>query len=483
MVLSRACIFFLLDAASGVVIPYHQYSSAPTIGNGNGTSNPADTGYGAMRIFIQKAANYTSSLPGQDTTVTFVPIQSTGRAENALRPGVQLARGDGSISGPSWGFLYNSMPFAMSFPKMLEFLFDAAVDDTGRTGVELAQGLLDAAGGTQVAFPVVGSTAQGSGYFPSPIGEPRCNDGDSDCLAHGRGIGLAGLCQSNWTIRFLKAPGDVLSLACDRLVDRGVIPSKALSFYPAVGGEPVLEPMQRRDIHGFEFVTPADDLKAFFPTGNLSGGHRNCEGSIEGCTQNIGQIGARYAHYPGWHQPFLLSWMHVSKGLWQGLSLGQQDAIRRAAQEAVVESYEATASIQCQNLRNMLNINAGIHQLNHNGSARKENGISVSAQMTLTPWPLEDLNELRTSAAVYLDTRASSDDAFASVYQAMRGFADAGIPIRSEDLGPFPTAGCLLSVEGGSTFSNTQGPVSSTQGSPRCSAGVLLCLALWCLSF
>merc|ERR1719401_2040164 len=131
------------------------------------------------------------------------------------------------------------MPFAMSFPQMLEFLFEAEVDEQGRTGIELAQALLDEEEGTQVAFPVVGSTAQGSGYFPRPIGQPLCHEGDADCLAQGNGIGLVGLCQSNWTLRFLDTPGEVLNLTCDRLVNRGVISFKNLSFYPPVGGESV----------------------------------------------------------------------------------------------------------------------------------------------------------------------------------------------------------------------------------------------------
>ena len=42
----------------------------------------------------------------------------------------------------------------------------------------------------------------------------------------------------------------------------------ASKFYPAVGGQSVLLPMQTRTIQGFEFVTPVDDLIAFFPVTN-----------------------------------------------------------------------------------------------------------------------------------------------------------------------------------------------------------------------
>jgi hypothetical protein len=428
----------------GIVITYNEYGASPTIGNGNGTSDPNDATYGAMRIFIEKAAHYTSLLPGGNTTVIFVPLQSTDRAYNALRPGVQLAK-EGNFSDPTWGFLYNSMPFAMSFPQMLEFLFDAEVDDVNHTGIQLAQALLDESDGTQVAFPVVGSTAQGSGYFPRPIGQPLCHEGDASCLAEGSGIGLAGLCQSNWTLRFLDTPGEVLNLTCNRLVDRGVIPSRNLSFYPPVGGESVLEPMQRREIDGFEFVTPVDDFDEFFPTRSPDSGILDCEGELEECTQNIGQIGARYAHYPGWHQPFLLSWMHVDKDVWYGwLTQGQRDAIQRAAREAVVESYAATESIQCQRLNGTLNINSGIDQRNRDGSVKMVDGEAVSAQMVMTRWPEEDLKELQDSTAVYLDSLASSSEEFASVYGAMMRFTDAEIPISPEDLGPFPDEGCPL---------------------------------------
>jgi hypothetical protein len=44
----------------------------------------------------------------------------------------------------------------------------------------------------------------------------------------------------------------------------------ASKFYPAVGGQSVLLPMQTRTIQGFEFVTPVDDLIAFLPVTNTT---------------------------------------------------------------------------------------------------------------------------------------------------------------------------------------------------------------------
>ena len=55
----------------------------------------------------------------------------------------------------------------------------------------------------------------------------------------------------------------------------------------------------------------------------------------------IGQLGGRYAHHPAWHQPFLLSWMHIDKAVWNKLSGAQQAAILRAAREAVEDSMTA----------------------------------------------------------------------------------------------------------------------------------------------
>jgi hypothetical protein len=441
------------SALADVVIPYNEYSASPTIGRGNGTStDPNQPGYGAMRIFIEKVMDYTGALPGGQK-VTFRPDPGTGRAINALRAGVQFANQNGQprpiISEPSWGFAYNSVPFAMSFAQMLEFLHDAKLDDAGRNGIQLAQALLDRRGGTQVVFPIVGSTMQGSGYFPLPLGKPICHAGDTDCQQKGDGIGLAGLCASGWRIRYLAPPEDVLSLACDMLVKQGTIKAKTLTFYPAVGGQSVLLPMQKSAIQGFEFITPVDDLVDFFPVkdstpsrplGNPDAGSLDCgpaadfpmpAGTKSTCSQNIGQIGSRYAHYPAWHQPFLISWMHVEKTMWNGLSAEQRAAILRAARESVSESYHAAESIACRKLKDMLDFNDGVNQRNLDGTVRLVDGKPVSARITMAPWPEEALKVLRAATTAYLASLAGPSDAsarsdvqreFASVLDAMTRF-------------------------------------------------------------
>ena len=417
------------QAQADVTIPYNEYSGSPTIGRGNGTStNPHDAGYGAMRIFIEKVIEHTDdrgpdALPAGQKVI-FLSDPKTERAMNALRAGVQFANKETQpkpeVSEPSWGFIYNSVPFGMNFEQTLGFLYEAKLDDKGRNGIELAQAMLDSRGGTQVVFPVVASTMQGSGYFPRPIGKPSCSPGDADCEAQGNGIGLAGLCTSGWRIRYLSPPEDVVNRACDLLVERRIISAKTLAFYPAVGGQSVLLPMQKGTIQGFEFITPVDDLRDFFPVknptparplGDPDSDNLDCGPGVgfplpnetkSSCSQNIGQLGARYAHHPAWHQPFLLSWMHVDKGVWNGLNAQQKSAILKAAKESIVESFKATDSIACKKLKDMMDINEGVQQRNLDGTPRLQSGKPVSAKITLATWPADSLKVLREARDAYL---------------------------------------------------------------------------------
>ncbi|HZV53830.1 MAG TPA: hypothetical protein VFF82_02730 [Rhodocyclaceae bacterium] len=421
------------SAIADVIIPYNEYSNSPTIGRGTGTStDPRDPGYGALRIFIEKVKDYTDengpdALPAGQKVV-FQRDQRTGREVSALRAGIQFADKGAApkpvVSEPSWGFIYNSVPFGIGFEQMLGFIYDARIDGFSGNGLELAQSLLDSRGGTQIVLPVVGSTMQGSGYFPRPIGKPDCNAGDADCLSQGDGVGLAGLCSSGWRIRYLAPPQDIVDRACDLLVKRGTIPAKTLTFYPPVGGQSVLLPMQRGTIQGFEYVNPYDDLADFFPVkeatataplGNPDAGQLDCgpalafpipPGTATNCSQNIGQIGARYAHHPSWHQPFLISWMHIDKAIWNSLNAAQQGAITRAAKESVVESYNAAESVECTKLKAMLDFNKGINQRTLNGALRLTDGKPVSAAITMARWPDDALTVLHEATNDYLASLA-----------------------------------------------------------------------------
>ena len=478
----------LSPAVADITIPYNEYSASPTIGRGNGTStDPNSPGYGAMRIFIQKVMDYTDdagpdALPAGQKVI-FQRNPETGRAVNALRAGIQFANATAApkpiLSEPTWGFIYNSVPFGMNFEQTLGFLYTVGAGD--KDGIALAQSILDSRGGTQIIFPVVGSTMQGSGYFPRPIGKPQCHAGDADCTKELNGIGLSGLCTSAWRIRYLSPPEDILSRACDILVQRGIIPSKTLAFYPAVGGQSVLLPMQKGTIQGFEFVTPIDDLVDFFPLNNPSparplgdpdAGTLDCGPAVPfpmpkdvkgTCSQNIGQLGARYAHHPAWHQPFLLSWMHIDKDSWNSLNPAQQSAIQRAAKDSVIATYKATESIACKKLKDMLDFNDGVAQRNLDGSLRMVDGKPVSAKITLAVWPDDALKVLREARDAFLVSlqgglgreRTEVEKDFSTIYDAWKRHA-AGVGADSVFMpGEFPgktglTAGdmCTLASSG-----------------------------------
>lgn len=413
-----------------VVIPYNEYSSVPSIGRGTGTStDPRDPGYGAMRFFIENVEEYTKDIG----KVVFQPDQSTGRELNALQAGIQFANKNGPeplFSRLSWGFMYNSWPFGVRFEQMVDFLYEAQIEFEGFSGngIELAQFVLDRRGGTQIVLPVIGSTEQVSGYFPQPIGTPDCNEGDAECASQGEGVGIEGLCTSGWRLRYLNEPEEVLDIACNLLVDRQVIPERTLTFFPPVGGQSVLLPMQRRVIQGFEFTVPSDDFIEFFPIkeataesplGDPDAGDLDCspalpfpipDGTVSNCSQNIGQVGGRYVHSPGWHQPYLMAWMHIDKDVWNGLSAAQQEAIERAAKDALLESYETTDSVQCERLQNMLDINQGIDQRNVDGTVRLIDGNPVSAAMTLATWPDEALDVLLEARDALMASREGPED-------------------------------------------------------------------------
>jgi hypothetical protein len=465
-------------AIADVTIPYNEYSDSPTIGRGAGTStDPRNPGYGAMKIFIEKVKEYTDedgpdALPAGQKVI-FQRSQSTGREVSALRAGVQFANANAPkpvFSEPTWGFAYNSVPFGMRFQQMMGFLYDAKIEGFNGNGLALAQSILDSRGGTQVVLPVVGSTMQGSGYFPKPLGKPDCIAGDAECLSQGNGIGLAGLCTSGWRIRYLAPPQDIVDRACDLLVIRGGIPAKTLTFYPPVGGQSVLLPMQRGTIQGFEYVNPYDDFADFFPVkeatataplGNPDAGSLDCSpvlaypiqpGTKPNCSQNIGQIGARYAHHPSWHQPFLISWIHIDKTVWNSLNAAQQAAIVRAAKDSVIESYNAAESVECAKLKAILDINKGITQRNIDGSPRLVDGKPVSAAMTMAAWPDEALKVLLEATDAYLaslagpnspndKTEAQKD--FTTILSALTKYG-ASIGATKFDPGRFPARTGLL---------------------------------------
>ncbi len=299
------------------------------------------------------------AIPGGDI------IAAVGKG--AAGGGFDAAYNSGSELNKAWGFIYNSaFPFGLNFDEHLGFLYGKAVDGGTKTGLDLIQEIMDLNGRNVVVVPVVASSEQLSGYFMKPIGN-----------APGvHGIGLAGLCQQFWKIRYLPPAENVIGVACDDLVARGVIPAKNLGFVAAVpGGGSLVDGLASGAIQGFEFATPLDDVSQVF---NVPG-------------YNPGTFGARFVHLPGWQQQFLITWLIINKGVWNGLSLAQQTLLLSVARDHVVSSYGENMRRQGDALKYILTVNQG------DGNPDND--------MVLVQWPKEDQERLRDATIKFLNAR------------------------------------------------------------------------------
>jgi TRAP-type mannitol/chloroaromatic compound transport system substrate-binding protein len=301
--------------------------------------------------------------------------------------GFDAAYISGGDLNKTWGFLYNSgVPLGPSFDEFLGFLYGKSIDG-GQTGFELVQEILAARGRGIVALPIVGSPEQLSGYFREPL---------DDVHGH-RGIGLSGLCQQHWTLRYLPPGEDVLNRACDDLVDDGRIPAKNISFIQAVpGGGSLLQAVLAGTIQGLEFATPLDDLSQLFSSSG-----------------NVGTAGLRFVHTPGWQQQFLITWMIVSKSVWDSLDARQQALFQAVAQAHVASSYGENLRQQGPALQAILDANRG----------------NPKSEIVLSRWPLRDLGRLRAATIRVLDDRTTSpafpaDDRtdYARILEALRRY-------------------------------------------------------------
>ena len=97
----------------------------------------------------------------------------------------------------------------------------------------------------------------------------------------------------------------------------------------------------------------------------------------------------------------------------------------------MTESYQATESIACRKLKDMLDFNDGINQRNRDGTVRLVDGRPVSARITMAPWSEEALKVLRVATTAYLASLAGPSEAsartdgqrdFATVLDAMTRF-------------------------------------------------------------
>jgi TRAP-type mannitol/chloroaromatic compound transport system substrate-binding protein len=333
--------------------------------------------------FATKLQNISATALGSADQINFVklpgipaiPPQFAGDIVAAVAAGASAGGFDAAyISGGdlnrAWGFIYNSgVPFGPSFDEFVGFLYGKSIDNGQKTGLELAQALLDAERRNVVAIPIVGSPEQMSGYFMEPIGS-----------VHGhRGIGLEGLCEQHWTLRYLPPGENVLGIACDQLVAHHKIRRKNISFIQAVpGGGSLVDAVLAGTLQGFEFATPFDDVSQVFNT-----------------TNNPGTTGLRYVHTPGWQQQFLITWMIISKAKWNSFTPAQQVMIQTVARDHVVSSYGENMRQQGPALKLILEANK------HNG--RPDDSI-VEVE-----WPVRDQIRLRDATIRFLNTRA--DDA------------------------------------------------------------------------
>jgi TRAP-type mannitol/chloroaromatic compound transport system substrate-binding protein len=388
-------IFFAAQAAPAVDISFRNFSPSAALGP------PADE-------YALKLANLSTIVLGQAGQVRFAKYSPTPAVHKefkhimaAVAAGGPLAGGKGFdaayISGSelnaAWGFIYNSgIPLGPTFDEFAGFLYGKSIGGA-ETGLDQLQRILDKNGTNIVAVPIAGSCQQLSGYFKLPIG----NAGSTP------GIGLAGMCQQNWTFRYLPPAQYVLDRACDNLVARGVIPKKNIKFIQAIaGGGSLVKAVADGKLQAFEFATPVDDYSQLF-------------GLPEG---NPGTVGNRYVHLPGWQQQFLITYMIINKTVWNRLSPAQQALVKSVARDHVLSSYGETLRKQGETLQKILTVNDGDH--------------IAENDLVLVQWPDSDLALLRDATIEFLNAQAvdktlSEQDRkdFGTILESLRAYVSA----------------------------------------------------------
>lgn len=338
--------------------------------------------------FAAKLQNTTRTALGVAGTVHFVklagtpaiPSQFSGDIVAAVAAGQSGGGFDsayisGSELNKAWGFIYNSgVPFGPTFDEFIGFFYGKSVDNGQKTGQDLVQESLDLRGRGVVAIPIVGSPEQLSGYFSEPM----------DNVPGHKGIGLAGLCERPWVLRYLPPGENVISLACDDLVATHKIPRKNLSFIQAVpGGGSLVDAVLAKKLHGFEFATPLDDASQLFNTAN-----------------NPGTARIRYVHTPGWQQQFLITWMIINKSVWSALTPAQQILIHTVAREHVISSYAENLRQQGAALQLIMDAN--------------KNDNNPDNDVIMVRWPQRDQIRLRDATIRFLNARADDESLPAS---------------------------------------------------------------------
>lgn len=341
-------VLFALTSSAYADIYYRNFSASAAIGP------PADR-------FASNLQTVSKTVLGSSGEIRFtripgipsIPPRFAGDIIEAVSTGehdggYDAAYISGSELNRTWGFIYNSgIPFGPTFDEFMGFLYGP--------GIALVKNALERRG--VVAFPIVGSPEQLSGYFQEPIGDIRGR----------KGIGLAGLCQQSWVLRYLPPGETVINIACDDLLVAHKIPHKNIGFLQAIpGGGSLIDAVMTGTLQGFEFASPVDDVSQVFNTIN-----------------NPGTLGLRYVHTPGWHQQFLLTWMVVNKRSWNLLSTSQQVLTQLVARDHVLASYG-------DNMR---------------GQGRALKMILGVTNMVLVQWPAKDLVRLQDATVRFLNAR------------------------------------------------------------------------------
>lgn len=423
-------LLFLINVilCAVVEIDYTQYSSSSALGRGQGTStNPNNENYGAILVFHKKVKHYTSSLCGDSELVTFKEVSRTlnkgcndfqtvaGAPGCVLDPPLSATFQSGNSLDSTWGFIMNAgVPFTMSFEDYMNWLYIKGTGGIGKNMIDIAQKFVDINTETYLnslkIFPALGGPRQMSGLFPFDMKE-----------------GLRKLCTSGLRLRLLSPYQNVLTNACQFLIDKGKINIINMSFFPAVGGVPLLAFIQNVTLNpsinndyspvtGFEFASALDNYNAltggFFPNikSNSSLASPTCNGkdavSFPLCLQNPGHKGLIYLHYLNWHQPQLIAWMMINSTIFSKLSNCQQKALQKAGKDSAFESFEKSTSVDCKITNKILQFNNGQFQLNSDGTPKDCSSYpglqKCSADIKLGTWLKCDLKQLQNQTILFL---------------------------------------------------------------------------------
>jgi hypothetical protein len=134
---------------------------------------------------------------------------------------------------------------------------------------------------------------------------------------------------------------------------------------------------------------------------------------------NPGTVGLRYAHFPGWQQQFLITWMFVNKQVWEGLTPIQRVLAQTVGRENMISSYGENMQQQGPSVRYMLDANRG-------------DGIPGN-DMMLVQWPKKDQELMRAATLKFLNGRATDlslpaqDRAdYVTILEALRKYVASG---------------------------------------------------------